>query len=111
MKFVLPDFIVWVKYRFYIKKKKVTALTLFCSKAYIVTFKAFKLDRFKGEGDYQQLILVISFLIYHFRQMIISAHEEQLATITSLCKQEMKLLLGAKAGQRVSTRAENSGAK
>lgn len=32
--------------------------------------------------------------------MIISAHEEQLATITSLCKQEMKLLLGAKAGQR-----------
>lgn len=42
--------------------------------------------------------------------MIISAHEEQLATITSLCKQEMKLLLGAKAGQRVSTRADNSGA-
>lgn len=32
------------------KKKGVTALTLFCSKAYIVTFKAFKLDKFKGKG-------------------------------------------------------------
>jgi hypothetical protein len=36
------------------------------------------------------------------RQKIISAHEEQLATVTSLCKQEMKLLLGAKAGHKVS---------
>lgn len=41
----------------YKKKKGVTALTLFCSKAYIVTFKlifkyivAFKLDKFKGKG-------------------------------------------------------------
>lgn len=50
MKFVLPDFIVWVKYRFYIKKKKVTALTLFCSKAYIVTFKAFKWTDSRGKG-------------------------------------------------------------
>ena len=34
--------------------------------------------------------------------MLISAHEEQLASVTSLCKQEMKLLLGAKAGHKVS---------
>ncbi|XP_062577670.1 uncharacterized protein LOC134239507 [Saccostrea cucullata] len=34
------------------------------------------------------------------RQIIISAHEEQLATVTSLCKQEMKLLLGAKSGHK-----------
>ena len=35
--------------------------------------------------------------------MLISAHEEQLASVTSLCKQEMKLLLGAKAGHKVSS--------
>ncbi|KAK3098721.1 hypothetical protein FSP39_022400 [Pinctada imbricata] len=34
------------------------------------------------------------------RQRLISAHEEQLANVTSLCKQEMKLLLGAKAGHK-----------
>ena len=35
------------------------------------------------------------------RQRLISSHEDQLASVTSLCKQEMKLLLGAKAGQKV----------
>ncbi|XP_041371129.1 uncharacterized protein LOC121384701 [Gigantopelta aegis] len=35
-----------------------------------------------------------------YRSELISAHEDQLATVTSLCKQEMKLLLGAKAGNR-----------
>ncbi|CAG2235798.1 KIF2_24 [Mytilus edulis] len=34
------------------------------------------------------------------RQRLISSHEDQLASVTSLCKQEMKLLLGAKAGQK-----------
>lgn len=42
-------------------------------------------------------------IVYIFRQMLISAHEEQLASVTSLCKQEMKLLLGAKAGHKVSS--------
>ncbi|XP_060072223.1 uncharacterized protein LOC132552097 [Ylistrum balloti] len=34
------------------------------------------------------------------RQRLISAHEDQLAIVTSLCKLEMKLLLGAKAGTK-----------
>ncbi|XP_033750004.1 uncharacterized protein LOC117334470 [Pecten maximus] len=34
------------------------------------------------------------------RQRLISAHEDQLAVVTSLCKLEMKLLLGAKAGTK-----------
>ncbi|XP_052791398.1 uncharacterized protein LOC128225569 [Mya arenaria] len=34
------------------------------------------------------------------KSQLISSHEDQLATVTSLCKQEMKLLLGAKAGNK-----------
>lgn len=42
----------------------------------------------------------MSLFVYH-RSQLISSHEDQLATVTSLCKQEMKLLLGAKAGNKV----------
>ncbi|KAL3867065.1 hypothetical protein ACJMK2_044298 [Sinanodonta woodiana] len=34
------------------------------------------------------------------KSQLVAAHEDQLATVTSLCKQEMKLLLGAKAGHK-----------
>lgn len=43
-----------------------------------------------------------SCLLYN-RVALVGHHEDQLAAITSLCKQEMKLLLSAKKlGQRVS---------
>ncbi|KAH3840405.1 kinesin-related protein 3-like [Dreissena polymorpha] len=34
------------------------------------------------------------------KSQLITSHEDQLAAVTSLCKQEMKLLLGAKAGNK-----------
>ena len=42
---------------------------------------------------------------YFFRVSLVGSHEDQLAAITSLCKQEMKLLLNAKkAVPRVCTK-------
>ncbi|KAL4228105.1 Kinesin-like protein kif24 [Mactra antiquata] len=38
--------------------------------------------------------------VIDLKTQLISSHEDQLATVTSLCKQEMKLLLGAKAGSK-----------
>lgn len=41
-------------------------------------------------------------ILFFYRIKMIAAHEDQLAAVTSYCKQEMKLLLSAKAGQKVS---------
>ncbi|XP_053406268.1 kinesin-related protein 3-like [Mercenaria mercenaria] len=38
--------------------------------------------------------------VIDLKSQLITSHEDQLATVTSLCKQEMKLLLGAKAGNK-----------
>ena len=40
-----------------------------------------------------------------FRSLLLEAHEDQLAEITTMCKQEMKLLMAVKLGDKVQRHA------
>ena len=46
--------------------------------------------------------MFISFLYLNCRQQLITAHEDQLAEITNMCKHEMKLLMSVKMGDQVN---------
>ncbi len=51
-----------------------------------------------------RLSSTVDTLCYRQQQQLITAHEDQLAEITNLCKHEMQLLKGVKMGDQVPFR-------